>query len=256
MQTDDSAKAQAPTINLLSIPELKAQIGLMTSDYHINVVSVDITTIDAFSNALHVILSQCCPPGVPIPINAVNFLKINRTLLLRRMQDIVETQSFVRPGGQINISRGFQVPQPFGELLYALGPYYSKNSGIRHHLNIVPQPPAPPAAVQDWRALDENAFVNYHQMVQLCSSRYAMVQFPRPSQIDGQPLMLVARQNIGGSVTCKGLSSEVTPADAFLRLIHMEMFNPAPVYADAHFILTESLPQAPLRARYLGSYRK
>ncbi|KAG5862539.1 hypothetical protein JTB14_020196 [Gonioctena quinquepunctata] len=223
--------AQPPValVPILSDPELKLQFGRLMSRRRIVRLDVNPGGLTRVITRVYQTMVRSLGGVLDAPIEQAPFLQMIRTLILKRLQDLVEGATGIRPENPIRIARTLPVPQPIGELLYALGTYYAQWNGIRYELRPSPTP-APP---EPWRQLDPQIVANYRQFMDMTTTRYRQCPFPKMSDLIGQPLMFCCKNEADNQCQILAPGPVPTPADAFLRFVHEEFFA-APPFAVAN----------------------
>ncbi|KAK6616793.1 hypothetical protein RUM43_015060 [Polyplax serrata] len=87
---------------------------------------------------------------VQLDVTEQDFIRMCKTLLLKRVQDVYKRERNVRPEYHVRLARTIIMLSPWAELLYAIGVYYSAACGIFVH---IVQPP-PPAEPEPWWTVD------------------------------------------------------------------------------------------------------
>lgn len=104
--------------------------------------------------------------------------------MLKRIHDMQELTSGIRPQGYLNMTRNIPIPQPIAELLYAIGPYSSNVTGRRFRVTA----PAVPQQPEDWQQVGQNQdLAHFIQFCAMCQERYQMATFPKMSDSVGLP---------------------------------------------------------------------
>ncbi|KAG5871784.1 hypothetical protein JTB14_023468 [Gonioctena quinquepunctata] len=135
--------AQPPVslVPILSDPELKLQFGRLMSRRRVVTLDVNPGGLTRVITRVYQTMVRSFGGVLDAPIEQAPFLQMVRTLILKRLQDLVEGATGIRPDNPIRIARTLPVPQPIGELLYSLGTYYAQWNGIRYELRPSPAPP-------------------------------------------------------------------------------------------------------------------
>lgn len=166
-------------------------------------------------------------------LTQAEFVRMSRTLLLKRVQDIMEEQNFQRPDNYVRLSRSIMLPAPVGDFLSALGTFNSSTLGVRYTLTVPDRPAQNPPA---WWAVDGPTLRHYQSFCEELSGRYVMRAFPRQSDFQGLPLALVYPELAGQYGRIKANTNEPKLSDGFLRLVNDDTtFENMPfVFNDCH----------------------
>lgn len=236
---------------LLNLPELRLQFGRLNSRRaRVNLTVNPGLLTRVYTAEYHAAVS--CLAGMIIPeINVDDYVRISRTFLLKRLQDVVEYQSGIRPPGALQLARGFDVLRPSAELLYALGPYFCDLDGKQYNLAIHPAGAVP----ENWRAIDNAILQNYRLLIDQVRNRYTLAPFPKMSEMQGHPLHFTVGQEEEQHKTVRSINNLPQPSDAFLRFVHEEFYvNNIPAYNDCSLVMTENLLIDDVVNRYVRSY--
>lgn len=237
---------------VLKEPDLVLQFGRLNSTRRRVTVTVDpgkiSRVIEATYQAMELTLGGMLVPSITME----NFTRVIRTLIVKRLQDILEYQNGVRPTGALALARVLDVPQPIGELLYNMGPYYCQLNGKQYYYDLVAKPNAD---VPTWWTIDPTLLGKYRLFIDQCRSRYMILSFPRMTEMDGKPLMLVAREEANDMTTVKAYLNCAQPSDGFIRFVHEEFFTDLPfTYNDCDLIMTPTLYTMDVVNLYVRSY--
>lgn len=242
----------APTPQVLSQPELKLQFGRLNATRRRIAVTVDPGLLTRVWQKEYRVLTTCLGGLIAPSISEDEYIRMSRTLLLKRLQDIQEYQTGIRPDGTIRMARGLEIPQPSAELLYALGPYFCDVNGRQYFTTY---PPTPTQTPPNWYTLDPTILGNYRLLMDQVRSRYRTVLFPKSSECIGQPLMFTVGKEENGMKTVRASINVPTPADGFLRFVHEEFYtNGVPNFNTCDLIMTETLFIDDVVDKYVRSY--
>lgn len=160
--------------------------------------------------------------GLLVPaISRDDFIRVSRTMILKRLQNVYEGVTSIRPPHFIQMSLGITVPQPIGELLYALGPYRCTQL---YGYYIFISSAQPVENIPDWRTFGQRNLTNYIVYCSRVKERYMQVAFPKQSHLHGRPLAICYKQEFNRLGRVKLFSDVVTPADVCLRFVHEEFY--------------------------------
>lgn len=237
---------------LLSRPELKLQFGRLNSTRRRITVNINPGLFERVFRTEYRVLVQTLGGLIAPTITEDEYLRMSRTLVLKRLQDIVEFQSGIRPADAIRMARAVEVPMPTAELLYSLGPYFCDVNGKQYQLSYTPAPANNPP---NWYTLDPAILSNYKLLMDQVTNRYMKTSFPKMSDITGQPTMFTVGLEQDGLKTIRASLNVPTPADAFLRFVHEEYYtNVVPVFQDCDLVMTETLYVNDVIPTYVRSY--
>lgn len=211
------------TPNVLTNSKLKLQFGRFRSGWTRIDLQINIDAIERVAGSVRVM--EFSLGGILVaPITRANFIRVTKTLILRRLQDVVESFTCQRSPQTINIGRGTSVPEPIGELLYALGNYYCDWNGIQYALSEPPPPVANPPAFYTVDAAILSGFITFCRL----ATHYKMVPFPKMSDTIVLPLMLLTKNEHYQVGQVRSMSMIPTQPDCYLRFVHEELFVQPP----------------------------
>lgn len=251
-----AAMAIRPTASMtqpavLNRAEMKLQFGWMNSTRRRVQIHVDPGVLTRVATNEYQILSNTMGAVLQPEITEEQYVRMIRTLTYKRLTDIVEFQTGVRPAGALQMARHFDVPAPSSELLYALGPYKCDLNGRVYHT----YPIAIPAPVPQWAQLDQNIIASYRLFMDQVKGRYQLNPFPKPTECDGQPLMFTVGQEANGLKQIRAALNVPNPSDGFLRFVHEEFYTDVvPVFNNCDLIMTEQLFVDDVVDAYVKSY--
>jgi len=224
---------------LLSQPELKLQFGLLNATRRRINVTVNPALLPRVWIKEYQVMVNCLGGLIAPAITQEDYVRMSRTILLRRLQDIVEYQTGVRPDNAIRMARSLETPQPLAELLFALGPYFADVNGRQYNLVYAPAPPQNPPP---WYTLDPAILGNYRPLIDQVKHRFRTASFPKSNDINGQPLMFTVGREQNGMKSVRASNNVPKPSDGFLRFVHEEFFaDNVPNYDDCDLIMTNTL---------------
>lgn len=157
----------------------------------------------------------------PLLINRQNFIRMWKTLVLKRVQDLHERHTGMRPQNYVRINRGIQIPGPLADLLHSLGSYKSTATGHRH---VIDAPARPAVNPPNWWNLDEQISTSWNATMDRASLYYVMKEFPSQNEWEDRPLMLTRLQAANNNAQVVGWTNEPRMTDAFIRLVNNELF--------------------------------
>lgn len=241
-----------PTIVLSANPEIMRTMGRMDSDMTPASITVDPAHFERVPTQVFRQLEQLHPIGA-LPITLNQFLRVSRSLMLRRLQDIVEGTTYSRVPNAIPLNRSIMIPQAVGDLIYALGNYYVEATGTPIQLQSVA---IPAANAPNWTTLDGATLQAWCQTTAIMQRHYMMVEFPRPSNILGAPLPLMITHTANHMVRVKSRYTGPQLSDALLRAVNEEEIFAGMGYNfhNCRFIMTQQMHVETLVSRYVASY--
>lgn len=221
---DNSTSKNPSAPNTLKIPALESKhtsysFGRMDSDYSIITHVVEIDGQDTLSGQTYDQLLQLS--NVALGITRNNFIRMWKTLILKRVQDVYEKQTHVRGEHFVRLDRGISLPAPLADLLYSLGSYHSNATGHIHQI----EPPARPANPQEWWALDAPIVRTWNQTIARLAPLYTMKEYPSQGTWNDKPLMLTRRHAVNNYVSIKSWTNEPTMQDGYIRAVNDELFG-------------------------------
>lgn len=237
---------------VLRIPDMTLQFGRLNSTRRRVIVIVDPSLLERVLDEMYTAMTATLN-GFAVPfITRENFIRMCRTLIAKRLQDIMEWQNGIRPANLIQIVRVIDVPQPLAELLYSFGPYFCQLNGKQYYYGLIPRPDVHPP---NWWQLDPVIVSNYRYFIDQCRTRYMISPFPKMSDMIGQPIMLTARHEDHNMSQVRAYLNCATPADGFLRFVHEEFYTNLPfTYDDCDLIMTPQLYTVDVINAYVRSY--
>lgn len=130
-----SAHTATPSIPFLG-GQLLLNFGRLDSTYRRVNISLSIENQDSVARATYLQIEQLCAVGLPLTEN--QFIRMWKTLILKRSQDVYEQEKHTRAQDYVRVMRNLPVPGPLADLLYSIGQLHSRTLGTI--FDIVPQP--------------------------------------------------------------------------------------------------------------------
>jgi hypothetical protein len=221
----------------------------MDSDYHVQDVTLSIANQNMLSGATYDQIQQLIT--VDLPITRDNFIRVWKTLILKRCQDVFEQEKHHRADHFIRINRNILVPAPLSDLLYMIGQHHSNVTGVIYDS----VPPAHAANPPPWWAVDNDLVQQWCLMVNRLKTNYLMREFPSMTDYTNKPLMLTSLHDNEDLRSIKAFTNEPKPADALIRFVNDPLYDPVPHAYDAcHLRMTEQLALTTIRYCYVGAY--
>ncbi|GAB0087146.1 hypothetical protein DMENIID0001_014240 [Sergentomyia squamirostris] len=187
------------------------------------------------------------------PITETVFVKVCKVLLYCRLQFIEESMSGVSSRNRALFARGMLVPQPLGELLYAIGKFESTRPYVKFQPVCVPISTKNPP---DWNMITASERASFIQFTSLTHGRYKHVTFPPIDEYNGSAIFFCTKKIVSpGTEQIFIYNSEPTPSDIFLRLVHEEFFvEPPYAVGDCGGVGSVTVWCEKLISAYTGSY--
>lgn len=188
----------------------------------------------------------------PLPITRDEFIRMWKTLMLKRVQDVYEQEYLTRPENYIRINRGILMPAPLADALHALGSFDSTHTGRLH--NIVQ--PARAANPENFWNVDNAIVRRWIQTVNYAERAYVMKEYPSQRETTGRPIVLTYRQTRGQRTRIQALTNEPTLSDGFLRLVNDDLFAAHDRYTvdNCALNMTMEMNEANIRGKYIAGY--
>lgn len=234
-------------------PTLLLDFGATQSDYARVDVTVDPAQVTLILEQLHAFLSSLKTRD--IDINQATFIRICRTLILKRVQDLFEREKCRRAPDFVRFYTQLPVPKALFDILNALGQCYDSTTGLTYDLIPVGMDAANP---QDWYTINANDLNLWIREMHRYSDVYEMCEFPSKTDFQGRALQRLAfNVNAHGLIAVKAKSSIVRPSDVLIRMMLEQLFTANAVNFNAcHIVCTDYLTADVVRAQYVGSYYK
>lgn len=241
--------AQNP-IAVLNNARIMAIFNRMDRDAQSAVHVVNIDNQDTLSGQTYDRLAAIST--VALPITRANFIRIWKTLILKRTQDVYESEYKVRPDNYVRIARNIEIPATLADLLHALGTFYSARTGLNHIIS----PPARPADVPNFWNVDNNSVRDWLATMILLNKSYIVREFPSQRETSDRPLALTFRQVTDNYTVIKALTNEPRLTDGFIRLVNDDIFAAHARFDVNHCALnmTQRLNETAIRRTYINGY--
>lgn len=238
-------------VPVLSNTELRLQFGRMMSTRRVIVLDVNPELLNRVFYRTYQVMNMTLGSVMDAPIGMADFIRVCKTIVFKRLQDIQEYNSYIPVVGAVKFARALSVPQPLGELLYALGGYFAQWNGIQYHLRPTPATLNP----EPWREVNVNLLREFRRFMEMTKERYRQCSFPKTAEMTGQPLMFCVKSETDGLGRILAPGPVPTPADAFLRFIHEEFYsNPPFTVNNCDYMLTDQLYIEDVISMYVNSY--
>lgn len=232
-------------------PHLLLDFGSTRSDYH----RVDMTLVvagqDTVAAATWAQLSSL--ETRDIGITQAVFTKLWKTFMLKRAQDLFQQEKNRRAENFVRFYTNLPVPKPLYDLLCALGQCYDNTNGVTYDV-------IPPARLQqnpqDWYTLTAAELNTWIQEMRRYERVYEMCEFPQRSDFEGRALQRLSFNDTNAVRQVKARSTIVRPSDTLVTLMHDQLFEPMPNFAECHIVCTDQLHRSSVIASYVSSFVK
>lgn len=238
----------------LVIPTLRSEhslsFGRLDSDYQRLSRVLNIAAQDLLPTAVYNQLIQLT--SVDPPLTRATFTRMWRTLILKRVQDVIEKQRLQRPEHFVRLARNIMLPAPLADLLYSIGSFHSRTNGLIYTTS---QPsradPAP-----NWWTVDSQIVAHWQTMMGRFSSSYIMREFPSPSDWENKPLLLTSISDTADTQlrAVRAYTNEVTMNDAFIRFVNDDLYGQEITYQNCHLRIIDGLDRNTIIYDYTRSY--
>lgn len=242
-------KAPNP-IPVMNNPRVADLFNRMDRDGNIVEHVVDIDAQNTLSGEVYDTLQQIS--STPLPISRANFIRIWKTLMLKRVQDIYENEHKQRPDNYVRLNRQILTPAPLADLLHTLGSFYSANTGRFHFLS----PPSVSAKKEEFWTVDQNSIRDWELLTRYMDRNYTMREFPSQRETDARAIALTFVSRTTTHSRVKALTNEPRLADAFIRLVNDELFKKHDRFTinNCAMNMTMDLHTSNVRGRYTAGY--
>lgn len=247
----EKAPEPAFKINLLGFREYARLFGRMDSDHFIREHTIRISTQVTLPTLVYGALRELVT--FDLPITEDNFIRMWRTLILKRTQDVFEAEKSRRSDHFVRLVRNILVPAPLGDLLHSLGYFHSTKTGYLHHL----VQPARASTPENFWSVDAQVTTDWNTTVQRLSHVYTMKEFPSMSQCEARPMMLTSVSDFDNPMRqVRSFTNETNMTDGFVHAMQDQLFDADPIvtYANSHLVMTNPFSHIAVRQQYVYSY--
>lgn len=188
-----------------------------------------------------------------IPITRVNFIRMWKTLILKRTQDTLEADRKRRPQNYVRVHKSVKIPATLADLLYNYGSFHSMKTGYIY----TPTPPPRPAAnVPLWWNLDDEILDQWQRTMEIFQYQYDMREYPALNTVPDKPLILTFRDEANNFSEVKAWTNEPTIIDAYIRMTHDDLFvaHEYMTYANCAINMSKRARTLKIRQQYISSY--
>lgn len=251
-QVAKKPKLQPGNVSLpfLANPHASLAFGRMDSNYTVVEFTLRINNQDSVARAVHQQLTSLIT--MDLAINEANFIRMWKTLILKRAQDVFESEKSQRANNFVRLIRNVLLPGPLGDLLHSMGYMHSKANGTLYHI----VPPAQPAQPETWWQIDAAILATWNQEMHRMKNLYTMKEFPSLSQCHDRPLMLCLRNEANNMGSIRAWTNEPHLTDAVIRLVNDDLFDAHAhiTFANCNLLMTYELNIPQARSEYVASY--
>lgn len=190
--------------------------------------------------------------SVTLPITRARFIRMWKTLILKRIQDVFEQEFLIRPENYVRINRNVLVPATLADALHSLGSFFSAHTG-RNHVLCQPDRPANP---QTWWTVDAQLVRDWMATSEYMARAYIMKEYPSQRETTQRPIVLTHKMHINNLTQIKALTNEPRLVDGFIRLVNDDLFVPHERFTVNACALNMTMPlnEINIRGRYIAGY--
>lgn len=212
------------------------------------IVSID--NQSTLATATYLQLEQLC--AVDLPLTESQFIRMWKTLILKRVQDIYEQEKHTRAQDFIRVMRNLPVPGPLADLLYSLGQLHSRALGTVFDT----VSPAKASPAEAWWTLDQGILSNWCLMLSRLSLMYMMKEFSAPTEYKDRAIALTTIQDAPeiNTRSVKAFTNEPSAADGFIRFVNDDLFTNSKPFNNCDLRIVEGLERPSILHTYVGSY--
>lgn len=213
-QRTDPPREGLSSVPYAGKPHVKLNFGRHDADGTIMPMPVNIEGTKILAAATYQFMSSLSIAEPPLTED--QFVRMWRTVVLKRAQDVYEATSGVRPDGFIRFGTTLTIPRPLADFVAAIGRYTS----IQLDVHFDPSPPVKTSPPQDWYTVDTTIYHNWQIWMIRMKNLYQCVDFPRRSQVIGLPYAIMSfeydKRDLNGVIT---ITHEATSSDALLFFV-------------------------------------
>lgn len=157
-----------------------------------------------------------------LPVTREEFIRMWKTILYKRTQDVYSAVMGSLPVNWLNISRSLPLPAPLADVTDAIGEFYSIARGIQ----CIATPPVIPANHLPWMDLDADLIQRWGPFCNRFKTLFAMGSLPPLEDYNNRPLMLTTIQDDNALRTIRAHTNEATSWDCYIRFLNDDLFTP------------------------------
>lgn len=258
------ARAPAPNaIPLLNQPQMSLNFGRMDSDLTIVDHVVQIENQNTLSALVYNQFRSIS--SIELTITEEHFKQIWKTILLSRVQKVLEREKQKKEDEHLDIDETIIMPAPLADTVSALGSFDSTASGHIHHIIPPPVPLVNRVPVQEpYRVIDDEILCDWSQVCARMQHHYTMKTMPDPDDYEKRPIVLTYVEQTQAPVAhtkprlirIKSYTNEPTPNEALIRTVNDDLFVSANEWTASRcsFYMTPTINQQQITATYVGAY--
>lgn len=238
-------------LKFLAFSEYGRIFGRMDSDYFIREHTVRINNQETLATQVYNALTELVTWRLPITLP--QFLRMWKTLILKRTQDVFESEKSRRSDHFIRLVRNIPIPAPLGDLLHSLGYFHSFTTGYLHHI----VQPARASTPETFWTVDPIITTAWTTTMNRLNHVYTMKEFPSMSQCEGKPMMLTTVSSFDTPErSVRSFTNETNMTDAFIHAMQDQLYDADPIitFANSHLIMTNPFDHTAVRQQYVYSY--
>lgn len=229
-------------------PRWTLEFGRTQSDYTVRDFKLSIDNQNSLSKATYQQIFNLSLDQLPITED--EFVRMWKTLILKRVQDVYESTKCQRSPNFVRIIRNIYLPAPLADLIYSIGSFTEDKLGIV--MTMVP--PDQAAKPEPWWTADPDIIANWILLTNRIQDRFVMKEFPSNRDVEGRALVLTSRKVTHNYCEVRSFTNSPTPADGMIRLLNDELFSNGYGFADCHLKMTDQLNLTQIRYGYLQPY--
>lgn len=219
--------------------------------HRIKIIIVDPDQITDFVGLIYDQQEQLCINT--LPISRDDFIRMCKTLVLKRVQDVYEKCFNQRAAHFIRLYTNFFIPKPLYDLMSAIGSGYDGADGCHYYMSPVAQPATNPPSY--W-TIDAAILNNYIQFTRRMAFLYHHVEFPSSNDFEGRAIGCTRVQvHDDGLHSVLSSTPNPTPTDGLLRMMNPDAFltGEVPDIAFCGFRLCNGSNLVAIRNAFIGS---
>lgn len=258
---------------LASTPQSMTNFGRPDSNYRVLDIEVQIDNQETIAQLTY---DQMAPLlSIDPDVSRDEFVRMWKTIILKRAQDIVYLQSAAPAPDTINLAKTILMPAPLADLLDRMGYFHSARLGFMFHL-VPPVKPTKPkkskdkekkekedeeVEIPDWWRVNNDITRRWMIYMGRVKRLYEVRGFPARVTGRDKPMMLVTRSDQlqptpAGDLTVKQVTDEPSVEDALIFAMHDPIYAPHAVFSYVNSAITRTgefnLPD--LQDAYVNAY--
>ena len=204
------------------LPPRFAQDFQVRSDYTIRDLRVNIDATESLAKETYAKMTLLT--FFDLPINEAGFVRMWKTLVLKRCQDIFKMAKCIRPEHYLHrlSTWSILVPAPLAELLYSLGTFNDVHRGIVYHM----VPPEKGASAPNWWTVDLDLLQNFlRTMMCIQDLEFPVKEFPSPLDYKGRAIARTTNSFRNEMYSEVGSIYSSTPSDGMIGVLKPDLFE-------------------------------